>query len=238
MAIRTPAELKARILATYTDNDTGDILPIDARGFLDDAVDSFVPGHGGSPALDRLQWNSATGWTPVSDVTTQYLVANTQTTFDRLQTSLVRALTVGGSNVEIPDLPAFVSSRLSSYLVIGGPNTNGVDASLDEMWPVGQPPPFFWLATPTAYDRLERSRVTCWTTVDNMAAGMVEEDMRVIGRLPYSLLINGVPYELGRYLTSLARPVDVPATMGQAALRFRYRYAEPPPGAHEVEQVP
>ena len=55
MAIRTPTELKELIRATYTDNDMGDIIPIDARGFLDDIVDSLVPAHGGSAALDRLQ---------------------------------------------------------------------------------------------------------------------------------------------------------------------------------------
>ena len=46
MAIKTPAELKALILAAFTDNDTGDILPAAARGFFDDAVDSLVPGVG------------------------------------------------------------------------------------------------------------------------------------------------------------------------------------------------
>ena len=77
MAIKTPAELKALILAAFTDNDTGDILPIAARGFLDDAVDSLVPAHGGSAALDRLQWNATTGvFSPVSAVDTQYLVVH------------------------------------------------------------------------------------------------------------------------------------------------------------------
>ena len=89
MAIRTPAELKALILAAFEDNDQGDILSIAARGFLDDAVDSLVPAHGGSAALDRLQWNSATGWTPVSDVATQYLVVTRDEDFPTLQKALV-----------------------------------------------------------------------------------------------------------------------------------------------------
>ena len=73
MAIKTPAELKALILAAFTDNDEGAIIPADARGFFDDAVDSLVPAHGGSAALDRLQWNATTGvFSPVSAVDTQY----------------------------------------------------------------------------------------------------------------------------------------------------------------------
>ena len=64
MAIRTPAELKASVATVFTDNNAGDILPADARGFLDDAVDSLVPAVGGSAVLDRLQWNATDGWAP------------------------------------------------------------------------------------------------------------------------------------------------------------------------------
>ena len=98
MAIKTPAELKAIIRAIYTDNDTGDILPADARGFLDDAIDSLVPAHGGSAALDRLQWNATTGvFSPVSAVDTQYLVVTAADDFTTLKKALVGLLTLGGN---------------------------------------------------------------------------------------------------------------------------------------------
>ena len=115
MAIRTPAELKARILAAFTDNDTGDIIPIDARGFLDDAVDSLVPAHGGSAALDRLQWNATTGvFSPVSAVDTQYLVVTSSDDFGTLQQALVGLLTLGGNEAALPAVPALVTTRFFS----------------------------------------------------------------------------------------------------------------------------
>ena len=56
MAIRTPAELKADILAAFSDNDSGDILPADARGFFDDAIDSLV-----RHMVDRRRWTGCNG---------------------------------------------------------------------------------------------------------------------------------------------------------------------------------
>ena len=98
MAIKTPDQLKALILSAFTDNDSGDILPADARGFLDDAVDSLVPAHGGSAVLDRLQWNATTGrFEPVSAVDTQYLVVTARDDFVTLQRALVGLLTLGGN---------------------------------------------------------------------------------------------------------------------------------------------
>ena len=108
MPIKTPAELKALILAAFTDNDTGDILPAAARGFFDDAVDSLVPASGGSDALDRLQWNSATGWTPVSAVSTQYPRRHPQQTISQtLKKALVGLLTMGGNEAAQPAIPAY-----------------------------------------------------------------------------------------------------------------------------------
>ena len=112
MAIKTPAELKALILATFDDNDVGSILPADARGFLDDAVDSLVPAHGGSAALDRLQWNATTGvFSPVSAVDTQYLVVTAADDFTTLKKALVGLLTLGGNEAALPAIPAYLTSR-------------------------------------------------------------------------------------------------------------------------------
>ena len=237
MAIRTPAELKALIVAAFTDNDTGDIIPIDARGFLDDAVDSFVPGHGGSPALDRLQWKPATGWTPVSDVTTQFFIVTRSDDFPTLKQALTALLTAGGSEGAFPAVPAFVSTRLNSYISIGGVNTSGNDALLSDLWPPSERPPFVWLVTPEAFTRLQRSRVNVTTRVDNTGAGTFTESMVSFGRLPYRVEIDGTPFEIGRYRTSLARPVDDPSTPNEAALRFQYRYAAPPPESPTVTQL-
>ena len=237
MAIRTPAELKARILATYTDNDTGDIIPIDARGFLDDAVDSFVPGHGGSAALDTLQWNSATGWTPVSAVSTQYLAVTAADDFTTLKKALVGLLTLGGNEAAQPAIPAYVTTRFFSLATIGGVNTSGNDALLSDLWPTGEQPPFVWLVTPEAYGWLQRSRVTVSTRVDNRGAGTkVESDVR-FGRLPYRVEVDGVPFSVGRYRTSLARPVDVADTPNEAALRYELGYAAPDPETPTVTRL-
>ena len=237
MAIKTPAELKALILAAFTDNDTGDILPIAARGFLDDAVDSLVPAHGGSAALDRLQWNSATGWTPVSAVSTQYLVVTAADDFTTLKKALVGLLTMGGNEAAQPAIPAYVTTRFFSLATIGGVNTRGLDALLSDLWPTGEGAPFVWLVTPEAFAWLQRSRVTVSTRVDNSGAGTEVEAGVRFGRLPYRVEIDGVPFEVGRYRTSLARPVDAQATPDEAALRFEYGFSAPDPESPTVTRL-
>ena len=237
MAIKTPAELKALIRATYTDNDTGDILPAAARGFLDDAIDSLVPAHGGSAALDRLQWNSATGWTPVSAVSVQYLVVTAADDFTTLKKALVGLLTMGGNEAAQPAIPAYVTTRFFSLATIGGVNTRGLDALLSDLWPTGDRPPFVWLVTPTAFGWLQRSRVTVSTVVDNRGEGLEVESNVRFGRLPYRVEVDGVPHEIGRYRTSLARPVDASATPNEAALRYELGYASPDPETPTVTQL-
>ena len=228
MAIRTPAELKADILAAFTDNDSGDILPADARGFFDDAIDSLVPAHGGSAALDRLQWNATTGvFSPVSAVDTQYLVVTAADDFTTLKKALVGLLTLGGNEAALPAVPAYVTTRFFSLATIGGVNTSGNDALLSDLWPVGDQPPFVWLVTPEAFSWLQRSRVTVSTRVDNSGAGTLVESNVRFGRVSWRVEVDGVPYEIGRYRTSLARPVDAQATPDEAALRFEYGYAAP-----------
>ena len=227
MAIKTPAELKALILSAFTDNDSGDIIPADARGFLDDAVDSLVPAHGGSAALDRLQWDTTTGqFAPVSAVDTQYLVVTSSDDFVTLQRALVGLLTLGGNEAALP-VPAYVTTRFFSLAVVGGVNTRGNDALLSDIWPPGEQPPFVWLVTPQAFSWLKRSRVTVSTRVDNSGAGTLVESNVRFGRLPYRVEIDGTPFEVGRYRTSLARPVDAQATPDEAALRYEYGYSAP-----------
>ena len=237
MAIRTPAELKAAVAAMFADNNAGDITPADARTFLDDSIDSVVPATGGSDVLNEIVWTSA-GWTPASSVSTQYLIATSADDFDTLQRSLIQALTAGGNEVDLPNIPAFVSARLSSYLTLGGTATGGNDALLDDLWPLGANPPWIWLVTPTRYDWLGRSRVNASTRRNNANLDPQLESMAMFGAVAYTIVINGIPYDVGRYRTSLARPVDDPANTDQAALRFQYRYSPPPPGAHVVTQVP
>ena len=238
MAIKTPAELKALILAAFTDNDEGAIIPADARGFFDDAVDSLVPAHGGSAALDRLQWNATTGvFSPVSAVDTQYLVVTAADDFTTLKKALVGLLTMGGNEAALPAVPAYLTSRFFSLAIVGGVNTRGLDALLSDLWPSGDRAPFVWLVTPTAFGWLQRSRVTISTRVDNSGAGTEVEAGVRFGRLPYRVSIDGVPYEIGRYRTSLARPVDAQATPDEAALRYEYRYAAPDPETPTVTRL-
>ena len=238
MAIKTPEQLKIDILAAFSDNDLGEILPADARGFLDDAVDSLVPAHGGSAALDRLQWNATTGvFSPVSDVSTQYLVVTSSDDFQTLQAALIALLTLGENEGAFPAIPAFVSTRLLSHATIGGVDTGGNDALLSDLWPTGERPPFVWLVTPEAFSWLQRSRVTVSTRVDNSGAGTLVEAGVRFGRLPYRVSVDGVPYEIGRYRTSLARPVDASSTPDEAALRYEYRFAAPDPETPTVTRL-
>ena len=236
MARRSKAELEQQINTAIVQNDTGAITADVLRGIMQDILDSSPAGVG-SDVLNEISWTSA-GWTPVSSNATQYLIATSKVDFDTLQRSLIQALTAGGSEVDLPNIPAFVSTRLNSYLSLGGTATGGNDALLDDLWPLGTNPPLIWLVTPTRFEWLDRSRVNVSTRRNNFNLDPQLESLASFGRLPYTITINGIPYDVGRYRTSLARPVEDPANLGQAALRFQYRYSAPPPGAHIVNQVP
>ena len=75
--------------------------------------------------------------------------------------------------------------------------------------------------TPEAFSWLQRSRISISTVVDNRSEGIEVESNVRFGRLPYRVEIDGTPFEVGRYRTSLARPVDAQATPdeGGAAIR-------------------
>ena len=236
MARLTKTQLEQLIDSRLVVNSSGDITPDVHRGILQDLFDSSPAGIG-SAELNEISWTSA-GWTPVSSVSTQYLIATAADDFDTLQRSLVQALTAGGNEVDLPNIPAFISTRLGSYLSLGGTATGGNDALLDDLWPVGSNPPWIWLLTPTRYEWLERSRVNVSTRRNNSNLDPQLEPLARFGAVAYTITINGIPYEVGRYRTSLARPVDDPANPDQAALRFQYRFSAPPPGAHVVNQVP
>ena len=93
------------------------------------------------------------------------------------------------------------------------------------------------VVTPEAYGWLQRSRVTVSTRSDNSGAGTEVEAGVRFGRLPYRCQIDGTPYEVGRYRTSLARPVDASSTPNEAALRYEYGYAAPDPETPTVTRL-
>ena len=236
MPIRSKADLRTALTAAIHANTTGAITPAVHHALLTDIIDSSAAGAG-SPARDRLQWHPVSGWTPVSADNTQFLVVTPENHFPALQAALVAHLTAGGNENDLHGLPAFVSTRLSSYVSIGGSATSGNDALLADLWPVGDDPPFLWLVSPVAFDWLTLSRVNASTRLDNAATGQIVESMQSFTRVAWTLTINDVPYEIGRYHTQLQRPVDLQPTPDQAALRFQFRYAAPAPSAPVVVQV-
>ena len=237
MATRTKAELEAAADSAIHQNDTGAITPAVHRALLQDILDSVPSGVNGSAERPALAWTAAGRWEAVSDIATQYLAVTREDDFDTIRRSLIHLLTAGGNEGAFPNVPAFVSTRTSSYMSIGGANTSGNDALLSDLWPVGEAAPFVWLLSPSAFGWLDRGRVNVSTRVDNSGGGTLLESLVHFGRLPYQILINGAAYDLGRYQTSLARPVDDAATPDEAALRFQYRYAPPPPAAPTVTLV-
>ena len=236
MAILTKAALLAELDAKLIDNDTGAITPTVHKALLRDIIDSSAAGAG-SAVRSRLQWHVIDGWVPVSDAITQFLIVTRTDSFANLQAALVAHLTAGGNENYLAGIPAFVSTRLTSYASIGGGNTSGNDAPLADLWPLAGDPPFVWFASPSPFERLERSRANVSTRQDNAATNTLLESMVSFGRLPYRIDIDGAEYEVGRYRTMLARPVDVAATPLEAAFRVQYRYAPAPPEVPVVTQV-
>ena len=171
----------------------------------------------------------ACGHPDCNDAITQFLIVTRTDSFANLQAALVAHLTAGGNENYLAGIPAFVSTRLTSYASIGGGNTSGNDAPLADLWPLAGDPPFVWFASPSPFERLERSRANVSTRQDNAATNTLLESMVSFGRLPYRIDIDGAEYEVGRYRTMLARPVDVAATPLEAAFRVQYRYAPAPP---------
>ena len=237
MARLTRAQIEADINARIVMNDTGAIDDVVLRSILMNIVDSGIVGVPGSNARSALKWIPASGWTPVSDTTVQYLAITREDDWPILQAALVAHFTLGGNENYIPNPPSWVSLRLSSYQSLGGAATGGVDALLTDMWPVGSLAPFIWLITPTAHGWLDRSRVTVSTRVNNAGDGAMVETEAHFGRLPYTVDVNGVQFDVGRYRTSLPRPVNEQATPDEAALRFIYKYAPAPAVSPVVNQI-
>ena len=74
--------------------------------------------------------------------------------------------------------------------------------------------------------------------MDNRSEGIAGGEQRTVRTVAVPRLeIDGVPYEVGRYRTSLARPVDAQATPNEAALRFEYRFAAPDPETPTVTRL-
>ena len=238
MATRTKAELEAALAAGLAANNTGAITPSVHRALLQDILDSGPNGIAGSDVLTGVQWVDGLGWQAVSDVQTQYLAVTAVDDFDTLRRALVQHLTAGGNENELANIPAFISIRTSSYISVGGAATSGRDANLADLWPLNADAPFVWLLSPVRYGWLDRGRVNVSTRVDNANADPHLEPLQRFGATAYRITINGVPYDVGRYHTGLARPVDVIATPNEAALRFQYRFSAAPAGAHVVEQIP
>ncbi len=237
MALLTKAALLSELDVKLPANNTGAITPAEHKALLRDIIDSSAAGIG-SAVRSRLQFHPLDGWVPVSDVTTMYLIVNRSDSFANLAAAIVAHLTAGGSSNAFPNLPALVEKpRTGSYATIGGANTSGLDAMLDDLWPLNADPPFVWLCSPAAFGWLERSRANISTRVDNTGAGAILEDDVSFGRVPYEILIDDTHYEVGRYRTQLARPVDVPATDGEAAFRVQYRYSPAPARVPVVTQV-
>ena len=236
MALLTKAQLLAELDAKLLDNVTGEITPTVHKALLRDIIESSAAGAG-SEVRSRLQWHAVNGWVPVADTAVQYLIVGRSDSFASLQAALAAHLTAGGNENYLAGIPAFVSTRLSSYASIGGANTSGNDAPLADLWPVGGDPPFVWLCSPAPFDRLERSRANVSTRQDNAATNTILESMVSFGRLPYRIDIDGAEYEVGRYRSQLARPVDDAATPLEAAFRVQYRYAPAPPEVPVITQV-
>ena len=237
MPRRTSAEIEHIVNTGVVQNDTGDITAAAIRSIIMDVVDSGPIGMPGNDARTALKWLDSSGWTPVSDTTTQYLIVTRTDAYATLAAALVAHLTAGGSENALPAIPAFVSARFSSYASIGGVDTGGNDALLSDLWPAGAAAPFVWLVTPTAHDWLERSRVNVSVRPDNTGAGTLLEPLAHFGRLPYTVMIDGAQFDIGRYHTMLDRPADLQASPNQAALRFQYQYEARPAAVPTVTQV-
>ena len=241
MAIRTPAELKAAVLAMFADNNTGDIIPADARDFLDDQIDSAVPSVGGSDVLNEIRHMNG-AWKAISTKSQEYMVLTRTDDFDTLRRAIVRGLQTGGGRESYESgLPSIFGYRPRTINNTGGPGASGgrTDGPISTMWPVGEAAPFLWLMSPSLYGYMARSTINFITWADGFATDphTATDD---VGTLPYTITIDGVPYDVGRNQTSLARPDPANSTAGhedEIVFRFRYLYTVPPEAAPVVLQV-
>ena len=237
MATRTKAELITKLAERLPANDTGAIVPDVHRAMLTDLLDSAPIGIAGSPALPGVAWIDGAGWQAVSDTTVQFMVVTRTDDFGVLGRAIRQALQAGGTRVYLPGIPAYVSQRLSSWVVISEQvsSTNGV---LDELWPPGSSPPFFWMVSPTRWQWLARTRIDAWTLASGISGATRFDDAdRNPSAVGYTVEIDHVPYLVGRFLTGLARPLGDPANPNQASLRFKWRYDSPAEATPTVTQV-
>ena len=140
-----------------------------------------------------------------------------------------------------PGLPSLFQTRARALTVIGGPGASSgrAAAPIADMWPIGASPPFCWLLSPSLYGYLARSTVEV-TTWANQDGDDPHSETGSIGVLPWTITIDGRPYDAGRYQVTLARPDPTQSGAGredEIQLRIRYLYSVPPEAAPVVEQV-
>ena len=242
MAIRTPAELKVAVAAMFADNNAGDIIPADARDFLSDQIDSAVPSVGGSDVLNEIRHING-AWKAISTKSQEYMVVTRADDFATLRIAIIRGLQTGGAQANYESgLPSLFQFRARSTTVIGAVGASGgrPSAPLGTMWPVGDAPPWVWLLTPSSLGYLARTPVRFRTWPDQFRTVQIEETEDA-GILPYTITIDGVPYDVARNRTSLARP-DIadaadPTALDASQFRISYLYLTPPVTSPVVLQV-
>ena len=207
--------------------DTEDTDKAPSRQAVAEAIASvtgtLVPG---TEALDELRWRNNT-WTPISPVATTYIAmtrGNTFTSLNQLFTDVSGEAGGYGFSADGALRPA--------NAVISASNRTGEtwELTVDAIWPVGEDAPFVWLITPTFHDW--QPNFTAHFTTEN-GQGQVESIRDVvIPAAPWTLTIDGVPFQVAIIEMPLARPIDTDW------MSVSFLYTAPAATARVVLEVP
>ena len=202
----------------------------DATGIIVGPAGAGLP-HG-STALSELRWDGG-AWTPMSAIQTVYAAAtrgnDAQTLIDLL---LAVANNTGGIGVEAGEILTGDSRQITTYTP-GFTARRAADYRMEELWPPGGSHPYFWVLTPTFWKWVQNftgnGGTEFFDTATQNQAPSVAPDI-----MSWKLIIDGVPFDVARWLFSLDRPDDTE----RATLHFRFTYTPPDDAARTVTQIP
>ena len=178
----------------------------------------------GTAARPQLRWDAVNSrWNAVSTSSASYLAMTRDGSAATLQSLfLAVAGEQGGIGVDSDGQRLYGPSNTVFYLYTAASGRRTDEPKLEDLWFVGDPSPWFWLVTPTFHDWIPRFQYNFRSQIAGMNA---EEDIQAVA-LSWTLIVDGVEFDVAQARTTLSRPADTES--GSIGIFYQYTPAPDP----------
>ena len=177
----------------------------------------------GTAAQNQLRWSVVNSrWEPVSTIRTSYLAMTRDGSAVTLQSLFLAVAGEEGGVGVINGERIYGPSNTVFYLYTASSGRRADEPKLEDLWYTGDPSPWFWLITPRFHDWIPRFQFNFRSQV---AGTDVQEDIQAVA-LSWSLIIDGVEFDVAQAQTTLSRPADTDS--GSIGIFYQYTAAPDP----------